>query len=483
MEAVELPKLQVFRDPIYDTLIELHYFEILIINTRIFQRLRRLLQTPSVAFVFPSATHTRFAHSIGSLHIATLYADSITKIRSDPRRRELLRLAALLHDIGHGIFSHLYDDVVYPDIYPDTSTLRGHDAHRHKILTEYMPQILQDRFNECSKFEQKRIQSELEQWKFIEAGKRITADVFAEILKQVSEIWKGESARSVDFNIIQGPLGADRIDYLLRDSYFTGVPYGKTQFDRIIRFSDIAKDQVQGQERLCYAQKTFDDIWAFLVNRFLMYNNVYFHKTARAVDCMLKEALDLLKNPLELKRRTETLPEFEFLDDYAFFRLGLELKKEEPNIKEGQRIIKELLNRKLFKKVYERYMKVPPDFSEDAKAALGTHLDRKIKFIKDTYLEKTGRNLECKFYKDTPYELTFLNLEELTGKDVYLYKDSTHEVISFDNYRKKIGYDPFLEPEPLRLVRLYTSDKAREELQGLGIIPLPPESSSVDTKF
>lgn len=99
--------------------ITINNLEYLIINLKIFQRLRWIRQLPSVIFLFHSADHTRFSHSIGTMHIASLYIDGLLK---DPQcenpaeleeRRPYVRLAGLLHDIAHGIFSHIYDKVVY----------------------------------------------------------------------------------------------------------------------------------------------------------------------------------------------------------------------------------------------------------------------------------------------------------------------------------------------------------------------------------
>jgi hypothetical protein len=99
----------IFRDAIHGN-IEITPFELSIINTKIFQRLRYIKQTPSVSYVFHSANHTRFEHSIGTLYIAEMYGQNL---QISDHMKKILRLAALLHDIGHGIFSHLYDITIF----------------------------------------------------------------------------------------------------------------------------------------------------------------------------------------------------------------------------------------------------------------------------------------------------------------------------------------------------------------------------------
>lgn len=142
-------------------------------------------------------------------------------------------------------------------------------------------------------------------------------------------LWRfsGEETGSVDFNVIQGPLGADRLDFLLRDSYHSGVGhFAPMNVDRVLRNSLVrVKD---GKEILCYHVKVVDNIYSILFSRFMMYKNVYFHKTSRAADLMIQEMLSYACEILNLEERLKDLDEFLELTDYSILK-ELEMKGDE----------------------------------------------------------------------------------------------------------------------------------------------------------
>lgn len=110
---------KVSRDPVHSE-IYLYPLEILVADTKVVQRLRFLSQLAGATMVYPGATHTRFAHSLGTMHIAGIYARNLF---DDHSRIRLIRLAALLHDVGHGPFSHQFDDVVFKSTVTKTATM------------------------------------------------------------------------------------------------------------------------------------------------------------------------------------------------------------------------------------------------------------------------------------------------------------------------------------------------------------------------
>ncbi len=227
------------RDPIHQW-IEVSPEEKLVIDSPYVQRLRRLSQLGLVSFVFPGAVNNRFMHSLGVMHLAGQYGQLLFS-KDDPQRDlciRVLRLAGLLHDIAHGPFSHTWDKTIYSRIYPKEE--KGHDCHRLALI-QHPP--------------------------------------FAKLLqsagiepKQIIQAWTEEPFKS----ILQGPMGADRLDYMLRDAYFTGTQhFGTVALDRILNNSFLKEGQ------LCFRPKIKDEIQRALEGRTYLYHNVYEHKTVK----------------------------------------------------------------------------------------------------------------------------------------------------------------------------------------------------------
>ena len=172
-----------------------------LIDTEFFQRLRKIRQLAGAHLVYPSAQHTRFEHSIGAMHLAGLAAESLLNKGYITCKEDVesLRIAALLHDIGHGPFSHLFEEV-----------LREKESNKinHEII-----------------------------------GKRIIKEtIIIDILEKygydgdfVCKLSFGESQKMFYDEIIAGSLSVDIMDYLPRDSFFTGAEYGKVDYHRLIR--------------------------------------------------------------------------------------------------------------------------------------------------------------------------------------------------------------------------------------------------------
>lgn len=249
--------MKTIRDPVHG-MIPVSDNEMSIINLPIFQRLRYVKQLTSVELVFPSALHNRFCHSIGAMHLAGMYA---TDLDLNDTQIKHTRIAALLHDIGHGPFSHIWDRVVYSHIYSQDNVAdgvksAGHDQHR---LTLIDSDVLKPHLEKIN----------------------INPN---EIIK----IWTNATAIHTAMNmIVQGPLGGDRMDFILRDAYFTGTQhFGTIAYDRIIYSSYIEDDL------LYYQTKAIGDIIHALKARQYMYSEVYFHKNAIAGSFLLEKILE-----------------------------------------------------------------------------------------------------------------------------------------------------------------------------------------------
>ena len=235
-------------DPIHD-FIRVYRHELSIIDSPIFQRLRRIRQLSGAHLTYPAAQHTRFEHSLGVMHIASLAGHALNEkgiIKSD--EIEILRLAGLLHDIGHGPFSHLFEEIIRG------KKISHEDFGRELVLKS-------------------------------EIGDSLSKNGFDK--KFVTKIAFGDSKLPYMNEIISGALSADMMDYLLRDGYFTGAEHAKIDHKRITQSFDVH------QKRLALERSALYSFESMMHSRYQMFKAVYFHKTVRAAEVMLLEALRL----------------------------------------------------------------------------------------------------------------------------------------------------------------------------------------------
>lgn len=463
---------KVSRDPIHFE-IHLYPLEILVTDTRIMQRLRFLSQLAGATVVYPGATHTRFAHSLGTMHLAGVYAQNLF---SEPGKIRIVRLASLLHDAGHGPFSHQFDDAVYKRYgYKD-----GHDEFRKRLVLEKLPEEML-RVYECYNERMKRaIEEDLE----LTLGREISLEEGFKILaEKIVEVFEGEKTGSVEFNVIQGPLGADRLDFLLRDSYHSGVGhFAPMNVDRILRYSLVK--QKDGKPILCYHVKVVDNIYSVLFSRFMMYKNVYFHKTARAADLMIQEILRYACDILDLKERLNNLEEFLKLTDHSIL---VELERCTDDSWEGReakKLVERFKARDLWKMVLERPLTMPGKdpstvselYGRRLVDAIVENLEKVLRSgnVRDEDLEKIRDicNHKERYFKiDTPYRLTILHPEEFVQSNVFLYDPTSDDILSFEDYvRKNPTYQAFSN-NILQIVRVYVTEDIRELLYRYRAIP------------
>jgi len=296
-------KVWEIRDPIYG-FIEVNEWEKEIIDHWIFQRLRRILQLGPTYLVYPGAMHTRFEHSLGVMHIATLMYDSITRkcrdfLKSELqydeagflRDRVLVRLSALLHDIGHPPFSHAGEELYLKDI--------SHENYSAEIIKFFFGDIIKNHpYN---------------------ANYNITAQHIANFL--VGDRAVGRSLFWRD--LIVGQIDADRADYLLRDSYHIGVAYGKYDYHRLIQTLTIASLPDTEEPIIAIEKGGLHVAEALIIARYMMFTQVYFHHTRRAYDFHILKVLRKLlrskgykngKFPVPNKKRS--LENYLKLDDW-----------------------------------------------------------------------------------------------------------------------------------------------------------------------
>src|SRR6056297_3157577 len=180
-------KTRVSRDPVYGE-ITLSPLEILCVDTRPMQRLREISQLGGAERVYPGATHTRFLHSLGVMHLSGMYAEHLSLTQQQTR---LLRLAGMMHDIGHGPYSHQFDDVAYKK----AGLKNGHDDQRKRLLMKLMPSQMQLVYDNSMKDVWKRnVKDELQ-----DILERTISDeedlkpLFLELMEMVAAVFEGEN--------------------------------------------------------------------------------------------------------------------------------------------------------------------------------------------------------------------------------------------------------------------------------------------------
>lgn len=292
-----------------------------IVDSPLFQRLRRIRQLASAYLTYPSAQHTRFEHSLGAMHLAG-YAGNVLKdkeyVRSDDV--QMLRLAALLHDIGHGPFSHLFEEVLEVK-----SNITHEDIGRMIIRKSAISDIL--------------------------AKHGYRAD-------EISDLAFGQSSRMFLNEIISGGLSVDLMDYLQRDAYFTGAHYGRIDAERIISSLEVHDG------RLAIDRAALNSFESLLIARYQMFKAVYFHKTVRAAEVMLLKAMMLADEHLHLSESYKRVEDYMQLTDDMTLANLLMLKvdvnvnnsKDDSRIKElrlAKRLAEDYRDRRLFKSVFE----------------------------------------------------------------------------------------------------------------------------------
>lgn len=264
------------RCPIYG-FIELDDWERDILAHRVVQRLRRIRQLGWTDYVYPGAMHTRFEHSLGVMHMATLLFDRLVARSGDvlksyvgdkaglERARRLVRLTALLHDVGHGPFSHVAEELM-PEKAGQPGERWEHEDYSAAAIREHMRDVL-DR-HPRNPF-------------------RITADDVANLI-----LGSPEAKRDLLWRpIVSGQLDADRMDYLLRDSYHVGVDYGHYGWQRLLNTVVAVPTDLSTGFRIGVDEGGWNAAESLVIARYMMFNQVYYHKTRVVLDFHVGRAL------------------------------------------------------------------------------------------------------------------------------------------------------------------------------------------------
>lgn len=227
-------KKKFIRDSVYGD-INLNDFEVRIMDMPQFQRLRRIKQLGLISLIYPGATHTRFEHSIGTMNLGSKLSEELGLEKDEI---ELIRTSALLHDIGHGPFSHVSEGVL---------SVPHEEFTKYVVTQTSMRDLLEEKYD----------------------------------VNEIVDIVNGKGYLGP---IVSGELDVDRMDYLLRDSHNTGVAYGIIDYERII-------SNLKLEDGLILDIKGVQAAEGALVSRYFMYPSVYQHHTTRIVNSMFRRAL------------------------------------------------------------------------------------------------------------------------------------------------------------------------------------------------
>lgn len=248
---LKLVEEKVFKDPIHRYI---HVEDQLIwdlIKTKEFQRLRRIRQLGTLYLSFHTAEHSRFGHSLGVYEIVRRLIDEsfIGHDAWDNKDRPLALCAALLHDLGHGPFSHSFEKIFNTDHEAYTQAIITGDTEVNAVLRKVSP----------------------------------------EFPREVAEVINKTHHNKLVISMISSQIDADRMDYLQRDAYFTGVSYGAFDMERILRLMRPSKDEVLIKESGMHAVENF------IMSRYQMYWQIYFHPVSRGGEVLLNNCLKRAK--------------------------------------------------------------------------------------------------------------------------------------------------------------------------------------------
>ncbi len=233
-----------------------------LIDTAEFQRLRRIKQLGLALFAYQAAEHSRFTHSLGALHLATRTLDKLkSKYKISDEEQTAVRVAALLHDIGHGAFSHVIETIL--DFHHEQFTIEAvlsRETEVGQVLHEFSPKLAEN----------------------------------------VADIIRGNFRPMALAQLVSSQLDVDRMDYLLRDSLMTGAKYGIYDMEWIIKSLEIDEEN----DRLYVSARGIFAVEDYLQARYYMFRQVYFHRTLRSAETVLRS---LLRRALELFQAGENV--------------------------------------------------------------------------------------------------------------------------------------------------------------------------------
>ena len=385
MELKKLDETKVLKDPVH-SYIHIHYEVIWnCLDSKEFQRLRRIRQLGGDFQVYPTAEHSRFSHSLGVYEIVRRMVTEIKSLCVELTEYEkvCVMLAGLLHDVGHGPFSHAFEHV----------TNHSHEEYTAKIILG---------------------NTELN---------AILRDVSEKLPQDIVSIIQHTHENDILNQIVSGQLDADRMDYLLRDSYFTATSYGQFDLERILRTMRVRKT-AEGRKVIVVKYTGIHSVEDYIMARYQMYWQVYYHPVARSYEAVFIQLFNRLKDIFKgdkdyfedmkvlvpfLEKSEVRVDEYFKLDENSLLYCCALIQDKEDQI--AADLARRLQNRNLFEYV---------DYNEENLAQIKNMLEENN--LDERYYLRI-ENVEASVY--SPYKGRKILIEKLNGDIVALEKAST----------------------------------------------------------
>ena len=385
MELKKLDETKVLKDPVH-SYIHIHYEVIWnCLDSKEFQRLRRIRQLGGDFQVYPTAEHSRFSHSLGVYEIVRRMVTEVKSLCVELTEYDkvCVMLAGLLHDVGHGPFSHAFENI----------TNHSHEEYTAKIILG---------------------NTELN---------AILRNVSEKLPQDIVSIIQHTHENDILNQIVSGQLDADRMDYLLRDSYFTATSYGQFDLERILRTIRVRKT-AEGRKVIVVKYTGIHSVEDYIMARYQMYWQVYYHPVARSYEAVFIQLFNRLKDIFKvdkdyfedmkvlipfLEKSEVSVDEYFKLDENSLLYCCALIQDKEDKI--AADLAKRLQNRRLFEYV---------DYNEENLAQIKNML-KENNFDERYYLKI--ENIEASVY--SPYKGRKILVEKLNGDIVALEKAST----------------------------------------------------------
>ena len=385
MELKRLDETKVLKDPVH-SYIHIHYEVIWnCLDSKEFQRLRRIRQLGGDFQVYPTAEHSRFSHSLGVYEIVRRMVTEVKSLCVELAEYDkvCVMLAGLLHDVGHGPFSHAFEHV----------TNHSHEEYTAKIILG---------------------NTELN---------AILRAVSEKLPQDIVSIIQHTHENDILNQIVSGQLDADRMDYLLRDSYFTATSYGQFDLERILRTMRVRKT-TEGRKVIVVKYTGIHSVEDYIMARYQMYWQVYYHPVARSYEAVFIQLFNRLKDIFKgdkdyfedmkvlipfLEKSEVSVDEYFKLDENSLLYCCALIQDKEDKI--AADLARRLQNRKLFEYV---------DYNEENLAQIKNML--KENGLDERYYLRI-ENIEASVY--SPYKGRKILIEKLNGDIVALEKAST----------------------------------------------------------
>jgi len=404
-------------DPIHG-FVGLTELEAKIIDSETYQRLRRIKQLSGGHYVYPTAEHTRFGHCTGAMYLAGLAGKRLLgQLGLGEDVLQEVRIAGLLHDIGHGPFSHVFEEVL--------SEKRGMN---HEDVTEWI--IRKGDLGDL-----------------LEDG-GVSRDRIANLVRGRRKT----KTDAVVSGIVAGQVDADKMDYLIRDSFYCGVNYGLVDIHRLINSLEVSEDGLM--EFDIAARGALE---AFLVARYEMFLNVYYHKTVRSVEVLLVKLMHVADDLLGLTSFS-TPEEFLALDDMSLIsRLRGINPSESDEAKETAELVQMLDSRIFYKSVFEKVLHTDDRFVSKILTKRKVRESIQEEIASSANVPADEVIVDVPTLPSVPYNPHQVNPMEIGIFQVIDGKKVSHNLSDYSNIAEMMKVY-------LDVIRVYTFDRNRAEV-------------------